>query len=94
MRNAKRENDEVVILNSFVPTVLGLYIKVFVDGTDDENCVKMYEITWHIVQFLPVNQSNFEHYNAYTNPSSSCIYGTSRLEECPKYRNFLLMLHV
>jgi hypothetical protein len=36
---------EVGILNSFFPTVFGINIKVFANGTEDENYFKIYEST-------------------------------------------------
>jgi len=85
---------EVVILNSFFPTMLGINIKDFADGAEDKNCFKIYEITWNIVQFLRVIQSTFEHYTAYTNPSSSCKYETLRLGEYHTYRRLPIVHHV
>lgn len=85
---------EVVILNNFFPAASGIHINVFADGAGDKNCFKIYEITWNTVQFLRVFQSIFEHYTAYTNPTSSHKYETSRLGEYHKYRSLPIVLHV
>jgi hypothetical protein len=90
----KEKMTDVVILNIFFPTVLGLSTKIIEDGAEDGNSVKSYESTWNIVQFLRVIQSTFENYTACTNPSSSCKYEISRLGEYHKYQSLLLMLHV
>lgn len=85
---------EVVILNSFFPAIFGININVFADGAEDQNCFKIYEITWNIVQFLRVIQSTFEHYTAYTTPTSSYKYEKSRPGEYHKYRSLPIVLHV